>query len=169
MHRRTSFRLSERVMGMDEATWARHANPWSAWSRVTILPLLALAIWSRVWIGAWALLPVAAVLLWVWLNPRLFPVPRTTDAWMTQAVLGERDWLAQGDAPEVAHHWTMVRLLTGASGIGSVVLIVGLVWLNVALTLAGLVLAMGGKLWLMDVMVRARRDLQAAGRETVSI
>ncbi|WP_040603990.1 DUF6653 family protein [Sagittula stellata] len=169
MDRRTSFRLSERLMGMDEATWARHANPWSAWSRVTILPLLALAIWSRVWIGGWALLPVVAVLLWIWLNPRLFPVPDTTDAWMTQAVLGERDWLAHGDKPEVAHHRPTVRLLTGASGLGSVVLIAGLVWLNLSLTLLGLVLAMGGKLWLMDVMVRARRDLAAAGRDTVSI
>ena len=25
---------SEKLMGMDDATWRRHANPWSGWSRV---------------------------------------------------------------------------------------------------------------------------------------
>ena len=40
------------AFGMDDATWARHANPWSAWTRIPILPLLCLAIWGRAWIGA---------------------------------------------------------------------------------------------------------------------
>jgi len=39
-------------MGMDDATWKRHANPWSGWSRITILPLLCLAIMSRVWVDS---------------------------------------------------------------------------------------------------------------------
>ena len=47
-----------RAHGMDDDSWARHANPWSVWTRVPILPLLALAIWSRSWIGWWAVLPV---------------------------------------------------------------------------------------------------------------
>ncbi|MCA8931790.1 MAG: hypothetical protein KDA49_04945, partial [Rhodospirillaceae bacterium] len=46
---------------MDDATWARHASPWSVWTRVPIALLLVLAIWSRVWLGWWALLPVALV------------------------------------------------------------------------------------------------------------
>ncbi|WP_377193710.1 DUF6653 family protein [Ruegeria meonggei] len=37
---------------MKDEVWLRHANPWSVWARVlTPLPLLALAIWSRAWIG----------------------------------------------------------------------------------------------------------------------
>ncbi|MEL7048152.1 MAG: DUF6653 family protein, partial [Pseudomonadota bacterium] len=32
----------ERAMAMDDSVWERHANPWSAWSRVPILPLLCL-------------------------------------------------------------------------------------------------------------------------------
>lgn len=52
------------VFHMDEETWMRHANPWSVWTRTTALPLLILAVWSRVWIGWWALLPIAAAVLW---------------------------------------------------------------------------------------------------------
>jgi hypothetical protein len=52
------FRSLERLMAMDDRVWRRHANPWSGWTRVTALPLLVLAIWSRVWIGWWAMLAV---------------------------------------------------------------------------------------------------------------
>ena len=45
------FALSERMMAMDDAAWARHANPWSVYSRMSILPLMTLAIYSRVWLG----------------------------------------------------------------------------------------------------------------------
>lgn len=77
-------KLSERLMGMDDATWARHSNPWSGWTRITTLPLLCLAVWSRAWWGWGALLPVFAVLCWTWLNPRLFPPPTNERAWMTK-------------------------------------------------------------------------------------
>jgi hypothetical protein len=59
----------------------------------TALPLLVLAVWSRVWIGWWAMLAVSLVLVWIWLNPRVFPEPRTLDAWMSRGVLGERVFL----------------------------------------------------------------------------
>lgn len=36
---------------MDNDTWKRHANPWCFWTRLTVIPLLFLAIWSRVWLG----------------------------------------------------------------------------------------------------------------------
>ena len=62
---------------MDDAAWARHANPWSGWSRLTTLPLLILSLWSRQWLGWWALVPTALSLAWLWLNPHLFP-PRST-------------------------------------------------------------------------------------------
>ncbi|CUH46203.1 hypothetical protein RUA4292_00368 [Ruegeria atlantica] len=54
-------RFSERLMGMKDEIWLRHANPWSVWTRVlTPLPLLALAIWSREWIDNWAWVAVGA-------------------------------------------------------------------------------------------------------------
>jgi len=50
------------AFGMSDGVWMRHANPWSFATRVPVLPLLVLAIWSRAWWGAWALVPVAAIL-----------------------------------------------------------------------------------------------------------
>jgi len=37
-------RMTERAMRMDDAIWARHANPWSGWTWVSILPLFVLAV-----------------------------------------------------------------------------------------------------------------------------
>nr|WP_238997445.1 DUF6653 family protein [Mycolicibacterium sp. CBMA 361] len=34
---------------MTDAAWRRHANPWSVWTRFAAIPLMMLAIWSRVW------------------------------------------------------------------------------------------------------------------------
>lgn len=146
-------RLSERAMAMDEATWARHANPWSGWTRIATLPLFALAVWSRVWLGWWALVPVALVMLWTWINPRLFPPPRDHDAWMTRGVLGERIWLARRTTPIPRHHEKAAQLLAAAAGLGLIPLAAGLILLDPGLTLGGLAISMGGKLWFLDRMV----------------
>ncbi|WP_240453885.1 DUF6653 family protein [Chachezhania antarctica] len=146
-------RLAEKAMGMDDAAWARHANPWSGWSRITILPLLALAVWSQVWLGWAALVPIALVLLWAWANPRLFPAPRSTDNWMSRGVLGERVWLARKVEPIPQHHVRIAGILSVASGVGVVLLAVGLWVLDAGTVLAGLLLSMGAKLWFLDRMV----------------
>lgn len=143
----------ERIMAMNESTWARHANPWSGWSRVPILPLLAIVVWSRVWIGWWALIPIAAILIWTWLNPRLFPPPSSTDNWMSKGVLGERIWLSRGKDPALAHHIPIIRTLTLAASSGAVLLLIGLALLNLSLTMTGLAVAMLSKLWILDRMV----------------
>ena len=78
-----------RAFRLDDAGWARHANPWSGWTRMAVLPLLALAVWSRAWIGWWAALPLDLLVVFLWLNPRLFPPPRHLDAWISRGVLGE--------------------------------------------------------------------------------
>jgi hypothetical protein len=78
---------------MDEATWARHTNPWSVFTRTLVLPLVIVAVWSRVWIGGWAMGLVAIALLWNWINPRLFPPPASTDNWASKSVLGEQIWV----------------------------------------------------------------------------
>ncbi|MEP1610816.1 MAG: DUF6653 family protein [Roseobacter sp.] len=60
-------RSSERLMSMEDEVLLRNASPWSVWFRVlTPLSLLALAIWSRAWIGIGAWGAVAIVLVWIW-------------------------------------------------------------------------------------------------------
>lgn len=150
---------TETLMAMSDETWARHANPLSGWSRVTILPLLVLAVWSRVWLGWGCLVPVALVGAWTWLNPRVFPRPASLDNWMSRGVLGERIWLARRQSPVPAHHRRMPTILAGASAAGLAPLAWGLWMLDPWPTALGLVLMMGAKLWFLDRMVWLHRDV----------
>ena len=150
-----------RAFAMDEATWARHANPWSGWTRVATLPLLVLALWSRAWIGPWWAAALVLVLLgWTWVNPRAFPPPRSTANWMSRGVLGERHWLASGTVPIPPHHRRVPTLLAALAATGLPVLAWGVAMLEVWPTLLGLVLAMLGKLWFVDRMVWLQRDME---------
>lgn len=156
---KTLFRLAQSGMGMDDAAWARHANPWSVYSRMTLPPLFAVAIWSRVWLGWWALVPVCLCVLWTWANPRIFPPPRRTDGWAAKGTLGERLFLSQAEAPP--RHRRAVALLTAANAIGFAILVWGLAILDPWITLWGLTVAMGAKLWTFDRMVWLWREAGA--------
>ena len=91
MKQTVESRLAQ-VFRMSDEVWQRHANPWSVWTFST-LPLLILAIWSRVWLGHWAWALVGLSLLWLWVNPRYFDKPKSTRNWASMGVLGERVWL----------------------------------------------------------------------------
>ncbi|MDJ0858568.1 MAG: hypothetical protein QNJ03_05785 [Dinoroseobacter sp.] len=156
------FRGAERLMGMDDAAWARHANPWSGYSRFTVLPLLVLAIWSRVWLGWFALVPIAACILWARINPRAFPPPESVEAWVTRGVFGERVFLNRNAVPVPSHHVTWAYLLTTVSAVGVPPLIWGLWALDPVWTLLGLVLTMGGKVWFVDRMAWLWADMKDA-------
>ena len=110
--------ITEKGMGMDPEIWARHANPWSGWTRVPVLPAFAAAIWAREWIGVWCLALIAVLLIWTWLNPRVFPKPASTDNWMSRGVLGERVWLNRKNVAIPTHHARWAILLSIVSGIG---------------------------------------------------
>lgn len=141
-----AFRMSDRV-------WARHANPWSVWTRYACLPLIVLTIWSRVWLGWWALVPLCLALLWTWLNPRLFSPPVSTKNWASKAVLGERVWLNRTQVPIPTHHQPLLLItqLISLTGLGP--LIWGLIRLEVWPTLLGIALVILGKSWFLDRMV----------------
>ncbi|WP_255429771.1 DUF6653 family protein [Streptomonospora sp. PA3] len=71
------------------AVFARHCNPWSAWSRWASAPLILVPVWTRDWRHA------AAVGVWMALNPVVFPEPADDRAWSTRAMLGEELWIAE--------------------------------------------------------------------------
>lgn len=142
---------------MNETAWKRHANPWSAYTRFTILPLLALAIWSRVWLGGWSLLPVVIVLSWAWWNPRAFPPPSDLDNWASRGVLGEQVFLRHRSAV-AAHHRAWADALSYASLPGALVFVLGLWWLDPAWTIFGMVLTVLPKVWFVDRMVWVYSD-----------
>ena len=157
------MRAAERLMAMDDRTWARHANPWSVWTRgATPLPLLALAIWSRVWIGGWAWAALGLVALWIWLNPRVFPPPRSLDSWAARGVLGERVFLRHRArvAPE---HRRAAAILSGVSASGVLPFAWGLWRLDLWAVIAGIVLIAGAKLWFVDRMVWIWADFSRDG------
>lgn len=71
------------------AVFARHSNPWSAWSRWASVPLLLVPAWRHSWRDA------ALVGAWMALNPVVFSEPPHQRAWATRAVLGEEQWIAE--------------------------------------------------------------------------
>jgi hypothetical protein len=74
---------------LKRAVFARHSNPWSAWTRWASAPLVLVPVWRRSWRDA------ALVGAWMALNPVVFPRPAEEQAWATRAVLGEEQWIAR--------------------------------------------------------------------------
>jgi len=147
---------------MDDATWKRHAHPWCFWTRLTVMPLLFLAVWSRTWFGWGALGGVAIALLWNGFNARIFPVPASTDNWVSKSVLGERVWINRSQVPVPAHHHIAPTLLTLISTAGFVLACWGLYTFDLNLTGWGTVLVYAGKIWFLDRMVWLYHDMKEA-------
>lgn len=134
---------------MTDETWRRHANPWSVWTRFAAIPLMITAVWSRAWLGWWCLAPVGAVLVWLWLNPRVFAPEDNPTRWAAKGIYGERLWLKQrGHVP--AGYRAVLRLVTVVAGTGFAVLTLGLVKLEIWPTAFGASLIVIGQLWRID-------------------
>lgn len=145
---------------MDEESWRRHANPWSVWTRIAAFPLLVLAVWSYVWIAWWSLAPIAAMLLFLWLNPRLFPPPRRTDNWASRAVLGER-MLLLNTPPVPAHERRFANLLNLLALLGLPLLAMGYITREPWLVCFGASAVWYPKLWFVDRMARLYERAEA--------
>ena len=149
-----------RKFGMSDEVWRRHANPWSVWTRFAAIPPLILSIWSRVWLGWYALVPIALVGLWLWLNPRVFaPVEPTT--WAAKGIYGERMWVQDADRiPEGDR--SALRLLAIPGVIGFALLAWGLYALQVWPTTAGTTIIVAGQLWRIDRLGRIYERLASS-------
>jgi uncharacterized protein DUF6653 len=69
--------------------FARHSNPWSAWTRWASAPLVLVPVWTRRPRDA------VAVAAWLAVNPVIFPKPAHDRAWATRAIRGEELWAAE--------------------------------------------------------------------------
>ncbi|MET0326251.1 MAG: DUF6653 family protein [Ilumatobacteraceae bacterium] len=147
--------------GLRGDAWMRHANPRSVWTRFTCVTLIVIAVWSRTWIGWYCVIPIALASVWTWINPRLFGVPASTRNWASKAVFGERIWLRRKLTPIPEQFSSLVPNLANAySAIGLAMLAYGVVVYDIWLTIAGIVIVHGGKLWYLDRMVLLFEDVK---------
>jgi len=149
-----------RIFSMSDEVWERHANPLSVWTRYSVLPILVLASWSRVWLGWWSVICIAVAAFWVWLNPRLFKKPASTNNWASKAVLGERVWLNRKQVPVSDHHKMCPNVLSLVASAAMVLCIYGVVRLQIWPTVFGIALTYTGKSWFLDRMVWLYEDMK---------
>ena len=166
---RTSERRVARVFGLEGDAWMRHANPRSVWTRFTCLSLLALAIWSRDWIGWYSLIPIVTAMVWMLVNPRFFGVPTSTRNWASKSVFGERIWVDRTSVELSEQFRSHVPNLANAySCIGLALLAYGLIALQVWPVVAGIVIVHGAKLWYLDRMVLLFEDMKSRNTDYAS-
>lgn len=149
------------VFNLKGDKWLKHANPWSIWTRFATLPFLVLAIWSRVWIGWYCLIPISILVFWLIINPTLFKKPKSLENWGSKSVLGEKYWSERKKIPVPKHHNTPVLILTFLQTIGGIILIVGLWKLKVNLTIIGTITVYLTKMWFLDRMVWVFEDMKS--------
>lgn len=150
------MKLSERLVSLfipNDDAWFKHANPWSVWTRFATLPFIILAIWSRVWIGWYCLVPIVLLVVWIFVNPRLFPKPASFKSWGSRAVLGERVYTNQHAKPIPEHHKLPIKILNGLQTISGCILAYGLWDLHLHLTILGATSIYLSKMWFLDRMV----------------
>jgi hypothetical protein len=143
-----------RAFGLQGEAWMRHSNPASVWTRFAVLPMLAVSIWSRHWIGWWSLIPIGLSLVWLAINPLLFAKPRSTRHWASKAVLGERIWTESDRSrlpTEFRSRATNVALAFQLLGL--ILLAYVLVVLEALAVISGIVIVQLAKLWYLDRMV----------------
>ncbi len=148
------------LFNMDDKTWRRHANPWSVFTRTSALPLIVLAVWSRVWLGWWSLPFIALSILWTWLNPRIFRQPKTTNHWASRGVFGERVWLNRKNVPVPERHRNFPNILSVVSAVGTLFVVWGVIMLDLWPTIFGNVVAILSKYWFLDRMVWLYEDMK---------
>jgi len=144
----------------DGDSWLRHANPWSIWTRFITLPFVVIAVWSRVWIAWYCLIPIAILVLWIFVNPRIFNKPVCFDSWGSRAVLGEKIYVESKEQKKLGQHKNPIQILTLLQAIGGFVLVYGLWRLNVYATVYGMTVVYLAKMWFLDRMVWLHADTQ---------
>lgn len=142
------------LFNLTDENWMKHANPWSVWTRYSVLPLIVIAFWSRLWIGWWCLIPGVLSILWMFFNPVFFKAPKSTRNWASKSVLGERVYLNRDNIsiPEI-HQGPAIKILNVISSFGMLLSIWAIVEYSIWGAFLGIALAYLGKSWYLDRMV----------------
>ena len=131
--------------------WSRHANPWSVYTRFAAIPAMIAAVWSREWLGWWAVVPIAVVIAWLVINPFVFSPADPSRGWASKGIYGEQLWLAERERVPASHR-RVLRSLIGVGLVGMVLLVWGLWRLHAWPTLYGATLIVLAQLWRIDRM-----------------
>ncbi|MGH3967254.1 MAG: DUF6653 family protein [Mycobacterium sp.] len=99
------------VARLRRTIFARHSNPWSAWTRWASTPLVLVPVWTRRWSHA------AAIGLWFALNPVVFGEPADDRNWASRAMLGEEVWITNRPKDRAA----AVSALTSIAAVAAIV------------------------------------------------
>lgn len=135
---------------MSDEAWARHANPWSVYTRFAAIPAAILAIWSRAWISWWALVPIGLVVVWLRVNPHVFPRVDDPRSWAAKGIYGEKLWLQTESRQLPAGYLAVLRWLAVPALAGFALLAWGLVQLSPWPTVFGATLIIIAQLWRID-------------------
>jgi hypothetical protein len=158
----TSEQRVAKLFGLEGENWDRHANPVSVWTRFAVLPLLAVSIWSRDWIGWWCVVPIVGSVVFMMVKPLLFPKPRSTRNWASRGVFGERVWSERNTIPAPPQFTAAALSATYVfQTLGAVVLTYGLVRLDVVDTVAGILILQTAKAWYIDRQVLLFEDMKS--------
>jgi hypothetical protein len=162
----TLERKIAKVFHLTDENWMKHSNPISVWTRYSVLPVIIISFWSRVWIGWWCILPGTLSLLWMFFNPIFFKKPKSTKNWASRSVLGERVFLNR-DKIEIPliHKTPLYGILNAISSIGMALAIWSIVYYSVWGAVLGVALAFLGKSWYLDRMVWLYESMKAQNEE----
>lgn len=148
-----------KIFNLKGDNWMKHANPWSIWTRFATLPFLILAIWSRIWLGWYSLIPIIIIIFWLVINPTLFKKPKNFDNRGSKSVLGEKLWSERKQVLVPKHHKTPILILTLLQTTWGIILIIGLWKFDLYLTIIGTIIIYFSKMWFLDRMVWIYQDM----------
>ncbi|WP_462172001.1 DUF6653 family protein [Pseudoalteromonas xiamenensis] len=155
------LKTTEKLMSMDENTWARHSNPLSVYTRFSILPLFSLVFASIDVLGWWTVAALLLVSIWTWLNPRIFPAPTNTDNWASMGTFGERIYLNRHKENLIPrHHLRMCQIIMTLHLLGIPFWVSSLVTMKYSLVVLSTLWLMFTKTWFVDRMVWIYQDVK---------
>jgi hypothetical protein len=154
------------IFKLTDKNWMKHANPISVWTRYSVLPIIVMAFWSRIWIGWWCLIPGLLSILWMFINPVLFKKPESTKNWASKSVLGERVYSNRDKLKIPAKHQIPLHgILNAVSSTGMILAIGSIIFYSIWGALLGIALAYIGKSWYLDRMVWLYEDMKNENEE----